>query len=129
MEPFLPDGEKARSDEGYLFNLYGSRDAVTCVVYVDGNNHFMASANRGYPIEWSTEERAGGTRLAVGERGLIWDSGTVTYFVCKRPDSSDKIQLHLSGDIPEDVPKARRLLADLTKKYLAFAQKQLGCQF
>ncbi|WP_328944540.1 hypothetical protein OG259_26605 [Streptomyces sp. NBC_00250] len=110
--------------------LYGIRKSATCVVYLDGNNHFMATADRepgAFDLDWSTWEKAGGAPLDVGEQGLIWNSGTVTYFFCEKPDSRDKIELHLSATIRDDVPKARRLLTELTKKYLVFAKKELGC--
>jgi hypothetical protein len=130
VEPFLRDGEKARSQTRLPFELYGWKSSVTCVVYVDGNNQFMATAARqagDVDLDWSTWERAGGTPLDVGEQGLIWNSGTVTYFFCGKPDSRDKIELRLDGSIRDDIPKARRLLTELTKKYLAFAQKELDC--
>lgn len=130
VDPFLPDGERVSSDPRTPFELYGIRKSATCVVYLDGNNHFMATARRqlgAFDLDWSTWEKAGGTPLDVGEQGLIWDSGTVTYFFCEKPDSRDKIELSLDGSIRDDVPKTRRLLTELTKKYLAFAEKKLGC--
>lgn len=130
IEPLLPDGETARSETRLPFELYGRKKSVTCVVYVDGNTHFLATAAREpgeFELDWSTWEKAWGRPLEVGEKGLIWDSGTVTYFFCKKPDSRDKIELHLYGSIRGDAPRAERLLTELTKKFMAFAKKELGC--
>ncbi|MFC8898403.1 hypothetical protein [Streptomyces cinereoruber] len=133
VAPFLPAGEKVTVSDGD-FELNESMDSETCSVDVDGVTRFMVNATfREFErsIEWSSWDQRDPRPLDVGKKGIIWDVGAATYFVCepsKSPSAPGKyITLYIAALGKVDSKKAQSAVPGLLEKFMAYAQRELKC--
>ncbi|MFZ4297434.1 hypothetical protein ACOZE3_05830 [Streptomyces cinereoruber] len=133
VAPFLPAGKKVTVSDGD-FELNESMDSETCSVDVDGVTRFMVNATfREFErsIEWSSWDQRDPRPLDVGKKGIIWDVGAATYFLCepsKSPSDPGKyITLYIATLGKVDSKKAQSAVPGLLEKFMAYAQRELKC--
>ncbi|MEV5203366.1 hypothetical protein [Streptomyces sp. NPDC053720] len=131
--PVLPTGDKA-SVHHRPFVLAEDLDSVTCSLDIDGAPMFAADAAlRGFEgqVDWSSMDKANPQPIDVGKKGIIWDSGAASYFICepsKGPNSPGRyIDLRITVGSAPDKAKLPSVLPALMKQFVAFAQRELKC--
>ncbi|MGW0034207.1 hypothetical protein ACWDXD_30840 [Streptomyces sp. NPDC003314] len=136
VSPLLPPGDEVKFSRlaGRHFALTEESDSAICTLYIDGNTKFQASAdleNFEDSIEWSSWDPAHPKPLAVGEKGIIWDTGAASYFICepaKNPNSPGRyIELMITAHYAPDKSKLQAALPELMKEFMAYAQRELRC--
>ncbi|MFJ5938665.1 hypothetical protein [Streptomyces sp. NPDC093071] len=136
VSPLLPPGDKVEFSRlsGRHFTLTKELDSATCTLDIDGKTRFQASATRrGFAesIEWSSWDPADPKPLDLGEKGIIWDTGAASYFICepaKNPNSPGRyIELMITAHYAPDKSKLQAALPELMKEFMAYAQRELRC--
>ncbi|MFH8726684.1 hypothetical protein [Streptomyces termitum] len=136
VAPLLPAGDKIefQSRSGLPFALTEDRKSQTCSLDVDGRTRFQVTADlRKFEdsIDWRSMESAEPKPLDAGKKGIIWNDGAASYFVCEpakdagAPGRYIDLGIHLSD--PPDEAKVRAALPKLMKELVAFAQRELKC--
>ncbi len=129
----LPVGDETKQDTD-PFYFSERRRSVNCLIYVDGNSGFRASAkledDEGF-TEWSTYESANPEPIAVGKKGIVWDTGAATHVACEPTASSGpstgkflRLDIGVTGTQGKG---GRKTLPGILKQFTAFAQKELKC--
>ncbi|MET9884815.1 hypothetical protein ABZZ20_17110 [Streptomyces sp. NPDC006430] len=132
LEPLMGKGEEVKEAGPADVRLTAERRGATCNVDVDGKGRFLASATR-QPLEqsffWHPEMiKPAPDPLALGDKGLVYDTGARVLVTCKGPKDEFQLELVLGGSI--DSMKAgtsRQLFGDLMKKFLDVAKQQTQC--
>ncbi|MFJ9828829.1 hypothetical protein ACIRSU_31320 [Streptomyces sp. NPDC101160] len=135
MSPVLPPGDRAELDtNSSSFWLSKDHDNASCILYIDGNPKFEATAYLwGFEdsVDWTSWDPAKPKPLHTGDKGIIWATGAASYFTCepaKNPNSpGEYIELRLFADDAPDKSKVQTVLPPLMKQFVAFAQRELKC--
>jgi hypothetical protein len=140
VRTLLKPGSRLSIDTKRPFDLYSGKVTTSCIVYIDGNTGFLATASRldSY-MSWKLRRENYDSRMHVGQEGMLSDTGTASYFTCDRPANLPKDRWHpnseryiiLEIDIwnsPGDPNNHRKVLTSLMKKFVPFAQQKLRCQ-
>ncbi|MEI5101256.1 hypothetical protein RB200_25290 [Streptomyces sp. PmtG] len=147
VEDLLPRGGDATIDDRLDFDLYKSKQSASCLVYVDGNTKFSASANRNAQspedIDWSTWKSANPSSINAGDKGISWStrfsSGAAAYFTCERPSSLPSeeahwpnsykyIELELRASGPAKPKEAQKRISSLMDDFVNFSKRKLKCK-
>ncbi|MFF1338734.1 hypothetical protein ACFVYT_12625 [Streptomyces sp. NPDC058290] len=132
LDPLMGNGEEVKEVGPIDMRLTAERRGATCNVDVDGKGRFLASATR-QPLEqsffWNPEMiRPAPDELALGDRGLVYDTGARVVLTCKGTKDVFQLELSLSGSI-EHMKKgeSRPLFTKLMTKFLDVAKEQTQC--
>lgn len=140
VRTLLKPGSRLKVDTKRPLDLYNGKVDTSCIVYIDGNTAFLAAARRFESYtSWEFRKENYGSRIHVGQEGMISDTGVASYFTCNRPanlprdrwhpDSEKHIILEIDiWDPPGDPHNNRKVLASLMRKFVPFAQQELRCQ-
>nr|WSW45608.1 hypothetical protein OG296_22240 [Streptomyces sp. NBC_01001] len=132
LEPLMGNGEEVKELSPIDVRLTAERRGATCNVYVDGQGRFLASATRqplGQHFFWSTDSnQPTPDSLALGDKGIVWNTGADVALTCKGTKESFELELSLSGSI-EHMKKgeSRPLFTKLMTKFLDAAKEQTQC--
>jgi hypothetical protein len=133
VKPLLPPGDKVNV-YSEPFSLPEQLDGTRCSVDIDGVTKFHLSATHyasAREIDWTTYKEAGAESVDVGDKGLLWFAGGVSYIVCKpyasASDPGKYIHLKLSTYNSRENEKPRATFLKLLKQYVAFARSELNC--
>ncbi|MFH9367830.1 hypothetical protein OG333_30125 [Streptomyces anulatus] len=133
VQPILPTGERLKQDvEDFRFT--DRNRSASCLIYIDGNNAFDAHADfedNEDLIEWSSFDELKPDPVEIGKKGIVWDTGAITYFPCKSTADSEppvakflELTIYAGG---ARVKNQRKTLPGLLEQFTAFAQKELKC--
>ncbi|ARF76019.1 hypothetical protein B7C62_29925 [Kitasatospora albolonga] len=82
-------------------------------------------------IEWSSFDELEPEPVKIGKKGIVWDTGAITYFPCGAAAESGplvakylELKIYVSG---AQVQNQRKTLPGLLKQFTTFAQKELKC--
>ncbi|MFE7483470.1 hypothetical protein [Streptomyces sp. NPDC057552] len=133
VQPILPTGERLKQDTEE-FNFTDRNRSASCLIYVDGNSAFDVHARferNEEIIEWSSFDELEPEPVKIGKKGIVWDTGAITYFPCGAAAESGplvakylELKIYVSG---AQVQNQRKTLPGLLKQFTTFAQKELKC--
>lgn len=131
VEPLLPGGDKMVTYASEFPNLR-ERGSISCSLDIDGVTRFHLTAyaqDSTQEAERTWQQRRRPTAVDVGDKGITWNNGGASYFLCKSPgsdaDSEDYIDVSLSTMSEPDVP--RDLLLRLLRQYVDGVRAKLDC--
>ncbi|WP_415951353.1 hypothetical protein [Streptomyces sp. KLOTTS4A1] len=135
----LPSGGKVTLDEDLEFDMHGSTvRSSTCVLYVDGNNKFLASVSRhrsAETIDWSTWSKNDPDELRVGTKAIIWGkgdgllAGAASYVTCgsEAPENARYLELDITAWAIPKADEARVTLEKQIEDFTEYASTELSC--
>ncbi|MFB8139460.1 hypothetical protein [Streptomyces parvus] len=133
VQSVLPAGERLKQDTDE-FHFTDRNRSASCLIYIDGNNAFDAHArfeDNEELIEWSSFDKLEPDSIKIGKKGIVWNTGAITYFPCKPTVNSEppaakylELTIYASG---ARVQNQRKTLPGLLEQFTAFAQKELKC--
>ncbi|MFD5489544.1 hypothetical protein ACFV1H_29455 [Streptomyces virginiae] len=133
LEPLMGDGETVTVSGPADARLNAQRRAATCNVDVDGRGRVLVAATRqplGQSFFWPPTDRSepAPEPLALGDKGLLWDTGARVALTCKGAEDSFELELGISGSVEHVKPgTSRALFTSLMTKYLESAKQQTRC--
>ncbi|AQT72703.1 MULTISPECIES: hypothetical protein [Streptomyces] len=133
LEPLMGDGETVTVSGPADARLTPQRRAATCTVDVDGRGRVLVAATRqpqGQSFFWPPTDQSepAPEPLALGDKGLLWDTGARVALTCKGAEDSFELELSLSGSVEHMKPgTSRALFTSLMTKYLESAKQQTQC--
>ncbi|MER7735340.1 hypothetical protein ABTX80_31045 [Streptomyces erythrochromogenes] len=133
LEPLMGDGETVTVSGPADARLTAQRRAATCNVDVDGRGRVLVAATRqplGQSFFWppTDQSRPAPEPLALGDKGILWDTGARVALTCKGAADSFELELAVSGSVEHMKPgTSRALFTSLMTTYLESAKQQTRC--
>ncbi|MEV7173360.1 hypothetical protein AB0O18_27115 [Streptomyces sp. NPDC093224] len=133
LEPLMGEGETVTVSGPADARLNAQRRSATCNVDVDGRGRVLVAATRrplGQSFFWPPTDRSepAPEPLALGDRGILWDTGARVVLTCKGAADSFELELSLSGSVEHTKPgTSRALFTSLMITYLESAKQQTQC--
>ncbi|MFD7835944.1 hypothetical protein [Streptomyces sp. NPDC059761] len=132
LEPLMGNGAEVKVSGPADMRLTATWRGATCDVDVDGKGRFLAYATR-QPLEqsffWNPQLiNPAPDALALGDKGIVYDTGARVLLVCKGGKDAFQVELVLSGSI-DHVKKggSRPLFTALMAKFADAAKQQTQC--
>ncbi|WP_371616099.1 hypothetical protein [Streptomyces sp. NBC_00454] len=133
LEPLMGEGHEVKDDSPTDLSLNAYRRSATCTIDVDGEGRVLVTATRqplGDHFFWPPTDanQPAPEPLALGDKGMVWDTGARVTLTCKGPADSFELALGVSGSTEHMKAADRRpLFTGLMKKYLEVAKQQTRC--
>lgn len=134
LEPLMGPGKTVKETSPTDVKLSAERRSATCNVDVDGEGRFVVSATRqpaGQHFTWPPTDpnQPAADPLALGDKGIVWNTGARVALTCKGPEDSFELLLTIGGSVEHMKPgTSRSLFTGLMTKYVAAATQQTGCR-